>query len=141
MSSSCLRRRGVSSCPPADVYLAEFVRRDGVIALSFHVDCWNYIGWNDPFSSPEATARPRAYGRSMKKRYVYTPQIVVDGRAETVGSNRAIVSSLITMTAAAQKIEIDVTHNKGARPISASPMRCLVGNAEASCGSGFTIPR
>jgi hypothetical protein len=123
------------------VYLAELVRRDGVIALSFHVDCWNYIGWNDPFSSPEATARPRAYGRSMKKRYVYTPQIVVDGRVETVGSNRAIVSSLITMTAAAHKIEIDVTHNKGGRPISASPMRCLVGNAEASCGSGFTIPR
>ncbi|CAN0464610.1 unnamed protein product, partial [Laminaria digitata] len=73
---------------------------------------WNYIGWKDPFSSPEATARQRAYGRSLQKRYVYTPQIVVDGRAETVGSNRSIVSSLIKMAAAAPKIEIDVTHHK-----------------------------
>jgi hypothetical protein len=104
--------QGCSSCPPADAYLGELARRDDVIALSFHVDYWNYIGWKDPFSSPEATARQRAYGRTMKKRYVYMPQIVVDGRAETVGSNRSTVSSLIKMAAAAQKIEIDVTHNK-----------------------------
>lgn len=104
--------QGCSSCPPADEYVAELARRDDVIALSFHVDYWNYIGWQDPFSTPEATARQRAYGQAMKKRYVYTPQIVVDGRAETVGSNRATVDSLIKMAAAAQKIEIDVTHNK-----------------------------
>ena len=59
--------QGCSSCPPAAVYLAELAKRDDVIALSFHVDYWNYIGWNDPFSSPEATARQRAYGRTMKK--------------------------------------------------------------------------
>lgn len=104
--------QGCSSCPPADAFLGELAKRNDVIALSFHVDYWNYIGWNDPFSSPEATARQRAYGRVMKKRYVYTPQMVVDGRAETVGSDRATVSSLIAMAAAAQKIEIDVTHNK-----------------------------
>lgn len=104
--------QGCPSCPPADAYLVELSRRDDVIALSFHVDYWNYIGWKDPFSSPEATARQRAYGQAMQKRYVYTPQIVVDGRAETVGSNRATVSSLIKMAAAAQKIDIDVTHNK-----------------------------
>lgn len=104
--------QGCSSCPPADAYVAALAKRDDVIALSFHVDYWNYIGWEDPFSTPEATARQRAYGRAMKKRYVYTPQIVVDGRAETVGSNRATVDSLIAMAAAAQKVEIDVTHNK-----------------------------
>lgn len=97
---------------PADAFLTELAKRDDVIALSFHVDYWNYIGWNDPFSSPEAIARQRAYGRTLKKRYVYTPQIVVDGRAETVGSNRFMVSSLIMMAVAAQKIEIDVTHDK-----------------------------
>ena len=103
--------QGCSSCPPADAYLAELAARDDVIALSFHVDYWNYIGWDDPFSSPAATARQRAYGRALQKRYVYTPQIVVDGRAEAVGSNRAVVSSLIKMAKAAQKIGIDVTRN------------------------------
>ena len=104
--------QGCSSCPPADAFLAELAERDDVIALSFHVDYWNYIGWNDPFSSAEATARQRAYGRTMKKRYVYTPQIVVDGRAETVGSDRSTVDTLIRMAAAAQKVEIEVDHNK-----------------------------
>jgi hypothetical protein len=47
--------QGCSSCPPADAYLAELARRDDVLALSFHVDYWNYIGWKDPFSSAWAT--------------------------------------------------------------------------------------
>lgn len=103
--------QGCSSCPPADAYLAELAKRDDVIALSFHVDYWNYIGWRDPFSSPDATARQRAYGRALRKRYVYTPQIVVDGRAETVGSDRATVDSLIRMAAATPKIDIEIVHN------------------------------
>ena len=104
--------QGCSSCPPADAFLAELAQRDDVIALSFHVDYWNYIGWTDPYSSPEATARQRAYGRAMGKRYVYTPQIVVDGRAEAVGSHRGTVENLIRMAAAARKIAIDVSHRK-----------------------------
>ena len=101
-----------SSCLPADAFLAELAKRDDVIALSFHVDYWNYIGWDDPFLSAEATARQRACGQTMKKRYVYTPQIVVDGRGDTVGSDRSTVDTLIRMAATAQKIEIDVAHNK-----------------------------
>ena len=104
--------QGCSSCPPADAYLAELAKRDDIIALSFHVDYWNYIGWTDPFSSPDASTRQRAYGRTMGKRYVYTPQVVVDGRAETVGSNRSNVNNLIRMAAAAQKIAIDVALHK-----------------------------
>jgi len=45
--------QGCSSCPPADAFLAELARRDDVLALSFHVDYWNYIGWQDPFSKPQ----------------------------------------------------------------------------------------
>jgi hypothetical protein len=104
--------QGCSSCPPADAYLAELAKRDDIIALSFHVDYWNYIGWTDPFSSPDASTRQRAYGRTTGKRYVYTPQVVVDGRAETVGSNRSNVDNLTRMAAAAQKIGIDVAHHK-----------------------------
>lgn len=102
--------QGCSSCPPADALLAELAERDDVIALSFHVDYWNYIGWTDPFSSPQATARHRAYGRALGRAYVYTPQMVVDGRAETVGSNRRAVDSLIRMAGGARKLAIEVAH-------------------------------
>lgn len=83
--------QGCSSCPPADVYLGELVRRDDVIALSFHVTYWDYIGWKDPFASPESTDRQRAYAKAMGQPYVYTPQMVIDGRAHEVGSKRSAV--------------------------------------------------
>lgn len=87
--------QGCSSCPPADAYLAELARRGDVLALSLHVDYWNYIGWKDPFSSAWATERQREYGRTLAQRYVYTPEMVVDGAAHAVGSNRADVEGLI----------------------------------------------
>lgn len=90
--------QGCSSCPPADAYLASLARRDDVIALAFHVGYWNYIGWNDPFTLPEATTRQRAYRRALGLSYVYTPQAVIDGWAEAVGSDRAKVARLIRMS-------------------------------------------
>lgn len=80
-----------SSCPPADALLGELARRPGVIALSFHVDYWDRLGWKDPFSSPAWTARQRDYGRQFNLRAIYTPQIVVDGALEMVGSDRRAV--------------------------------------------------
>src|SRR5271169_3687855 len=82
---------GCSSCPPADALLAELANRPDVLALSFHVDYWDRLGWKDPFSSPEATARQEDYARLLGINSVYTPQIVVDGRLETVGSDRSAV--------------------------------------------------
>jgi hypothetical protein len=82
---------GCSSCPPADALLAELATRPDVLALSFHVDYWDRLGWKDPFSSPEATARQQHYARLLGISTVYTPQIVVDGRWEAVGSDRAAV--------------------------------------------------
>ncbi|MDE2228190.1 MAG: DUF1223 domain-containing protein [Alphaproteobacteria bacterium] len=92
-----------SSCPPADAYFGELVKRPDVIALAFHVDYWNYIGWTDPFAKPWASARQREYRESLKTRFVYTPQIVVDGAAEAVGSNESACDALIR--AAAAKVE------------------------------------
>jgi hypothetical protein len=80
---------GCSSCPPADALLAELANRPNVLALSFHVDYWDRLGWKDPSSSPEATARQERYARLLGIDTVYTPQIVVDGRREAVGSDRA----------------------------------------------------
>lgn len=83
--------QGCNSCPPADAYLAELARQPGVLALELHVDYWDYIGWRDPFALRAFSERQRAYGRMLEQRYIYTPQMVIDGQTHAVGSNRAAV--------------------------------------------------
>jgi hypothetical protein len=87
--------QGCSSCPPADALLGELAQRPDVIALGFHIDYWDGLGWKDPLSSPAATARQRDYARQFGRRQVYTPQLVVDGTEEAVGSDRAAVLSAL----------------------------------------------
>ena len=86
---------GCSSCPPADALLAELASRPDVLALSFHVDYWDRLGWKDPFSSAAATDRQRNYANLLRTGTVYTPQIVVDGRWQAVGSDRDEVEQAI----------------------------------------------
>src|ERR1700731_3163756 len=82
---------GCSSCPRADALLAELAGRPDVLALSFHVDYWDRLGWKDPYSSGAGTDRPNRYATLLSLPPVYTPQIVVDGRWQAVGSDRADV--------------------------------------------------
>lgn len=86
---------GCSSCPPADALLAEVAGRPDVVALSFHVDYWDSLGWKDPFSSPDATRRQHSYADLLGLATVYTPQMVVDGRWQAVGSDRAEVEQAL----------------------------------------------
>jgi hypothetical protein len=86
---------GCSSCPPADALLAELAGRPDVLALSFHVDYWDRLGWKDPFSSPDATRRQHGYAELLGLATVYTPQIVVDGRWQAVGSDRTEVEQAL----------------------------------------------
>jgi hypothetical protein len=86
---------GCSSCPPADAYLGELTKSADIIALSFHVDYWDYIGWKDPFASPQLTDRQRKYTTALGNRFLYTPEIVVDGREDATGSDRDSVGKLI----------------------------------------------
>jgi hypothetical protein len=83
--------QGCSSCPPADALLGELAQRGDVIALGFHVSYWDGPGWKDPFSSQSSTDRQRAYARLLGRGQVYTPQMVVEGRREMVGSDRTAV--------------------------------------------------
>ena len=87
--------QGCSSCPPADEYLGELTMRGDIIPLAFHVDYWNYIGWTDPFASKQMTHRQKAYSRVLGQRYIYTPEMVVNGTTQEVGSNRHGVEALI----------------------------------------------
>jgi hypothetical protein len=87
--------QGCSSCPPANANLAALSTRPGVIALSFGVTYWNYLGWKDTFAQPGFTQRQRDYARALGHEGPFTPQIVVNGAADTVGNVRADVIRLI----------------------------------------------
>jgi hypothetical protein len=86
--------QGCSSCPPADALLGELATRGDVIALGFHISYWDSLGWKDPFSSQRSTERQRAYARRFEGQ-VYTPQLVVDGTREMVGSRREEVMAAL----------------------------------------------
>jgi len=89
--------QGCSSCPPADALLGELIRQPGVIALAWHVDYWNDLGWRDPYATRLATDRQRAYAAQLRDE-VYTPALVVNGATIVVGSDRSAIAGAIGRT-------------------------------------------
>ena len=105
---------GCSSCPPADRLFSGLVQNQPiptaqVIALGFHVDYWDQLGWKDPASLPLATARQQAYGRVWGPDRVYTPQAVVDGGAEVVGSDEHALVRAVERAASAPHASVAET--------------------------------
>jgi hypothetical protein len=105
---------GCSSCPPADVLLIKLMGKQGaekeqIIALEEHVDYWDQLGWRDPFSSAEWTRRQESYAAAFGHGSVYTPQMVVDGRTEFVGSQEWEARKEIEEMARKVKTEVRVT--------------------------------
>jgi hypothetical protein len=86
--------QGCSSCPPADALLGQLASQPGIIALAWHVDYWNGLGWHDPYSTPTATERQRRYAAALHDE-VYTPALVVNGARMVVGSDAAAVHAAL----------------------------------------------
>ena len=88
--------QGCSSCPPADRNLALLAERDDVVALSLHVDYWDYLGWRDTFGRPEHTQRQFAYRAFLGTRVVYTPQVIVQGTWDVPGHKASAIDAAIS---------------------------------------------
>lgn len=89
--------QGCSSCPPADDVLAKYVLQNNpnIIPLAFHVDYWNYIGWKDPFSKAQFTNRQRNYLNQLNAQGNYTPELIINGKYELVGSRENEINILV----------------------------------------------
>ncbi|MBY5332544.1 DUF1223 domain-containing protein [Rhizobium leguminosarum] len=87
--------QGCSSCPPADAAFRKLVNQGDVIALAYHVDYWNYLGWADTLSSKENTERQYGYAKTMGRSNVYTPQAIVNGRGHLAGADLNGINSQI----------------------------------------------
>ncbi|MEM6460849.1 MAG: thioredoxin family protein [Pseudomonadota bacterium] len=119
--------QGCSSCPPADAVLGELTEQGDLITLSYHVDYWNYLGWDDTLSSRESTERQYDYARTLGRTSVYTPQVIVNGRdhingADKAGINRKIkaydgngrgLTVPVSATMDADKIRINIGEGAG----------------------------
>ncbi len=106
--------QGCSSCPPADALLRELGAREDVVALSFHVDYWNRLGWRDPYSHPSWSMRQEEYVRALGGDTLYTPQLVINGSHDVVGSDRHEISeSLRDAVEPPTRIEMQVEATPG----------------------------
>jgi hypothetical protein len=83
---------GCNSCPPAEAYIGELAQRHDVLALAFHVDYWDDLGWRDRFELPDAVRRQNVYAKTLRLSSVYTPQVVIDGQHDFVGSDRPSIA-------------------------------------------------
>jgi hypothetical protein len=113
--------QGCSSCPPADRLVGQLANDPSLIALSVPIDYWDYLGWRDTLANPAHSARQRAYARARGDGQVYTPQIVVNGTADALGSDQAAIERAITQTdhkTDAMSLPVMLAVNNGALNVS-----------------------
>jgi hypothetical protein len=127
---------GCSSCPPADALLIRLEQQQPVagaeiIPLGFHVDYWDYIGWRDRFSSADYSDRQREYSSAFGNDGVYTPQMVVDGQAEFVGSDARRAAAVIAQAARSRKARIEL----GVQPAAGNHIRMTTRVTDFTPGS------
>ena len=115
--------QGCSSCPPADRLVGQLANDSSLIALSIPIDYWDYLGWRDTLANPAHSARQRAYARTRGDGQVYTPQIVVNGSADALGSDQAAIERAIAQTdrkTGVMSLPVVLAVNNGALNVSIS---------------------
>jgi len=101
--------QGCSSCPAADRLLGELSRDPSLVTMSLSVDYWDYLGWKDTLALHGHTNRQRAYAEARGDREVYTPQVVVNGVAQALGSDKAAIEKAIAKTRSSAALSLPVT--------------------------------
>jgi len=120
--------QGCASCGEANAYVAKLAERKDVLALTFPVDYWDYLGWADTFAKPEFADRQKAYVARLSLREPYTPQVVIDGRAEAAGLKSDRVERLLREAESAPRNPPDIRF--------VGPRRVDVGSGRAPKGGG-----
>ena len=121
--------QGCGVCRDANTYLGKLADRPGVLALTFSVDYWDYLGWTDTFARPEYSERQKAYVTRLKLREPYTPQVVIDGREEAQGLKTAEVDRLVRAAASAPHDPPDIRFI-GPRRVDVGTGKVAKGGAE-----------
>lgn len=130
--------QGCSSCPAADQILGDLKKRDDVVALSFSVDYWDYIGWRDTLAKRENTVRQQAYEKVLPSHRVYTPQIVIDGAQDMPGNQRQDVVEAIQRRAAGQGKRVQVALSQAGDTVEVR-IGALAGSKPATVWLAHTV--
>jgi hypothetical protein len=111
--------QGCASCPPADAMLSSLAESGDVIALAYHVDYWDYVGWPDTFGSADNSNLQRSYAKSWNSSRIYTPQMVINGAKDVVGSRRNEVQTAVDT--ASLQLPVDITVGNHMLKIAVGP--------------------
>jgi hypothetical protein len=125
--------QGCSSCPPADSVFSDLVAKGDIVALAYHVDYWDYLGWRDTLGKPENTARQYEYMKSFGAQSVYTPQAVINGRIHVNGASKQHIDDALGELQAANegmKVNVKATRRDSGLTIEADAAAGMPGEAE-----------
>lgn len=122
--------QGCAGCPEANARFEDVATEPGVIALTYAVDYWDYLGWQDTFARPEFAQRQRAYSKPLRLRDVSTPQVVIDGRRQVVGAQEPALQSAIDEEAARRVFPPEIEFREDGDSVGVGSGRAPAGGAE-----------
>ena len=113
--------QGCSSCPPAEALLDELSKRPDVLAIAFHVDYWDDLGWRDPFSMAQATQRQNEFGQKLRLDTVGTPHMIIDGRHSVFGANKSQVLQTLVEKPSGAVVDLKASLTEGNLLVKVGP--------------------